>query len=131
MCQSCQVHVDGVWQHLLIGNAFRTPDADRGKPFTIADVQARLIRIDPQRISISRTAFAAVLHYLRTNQHSSAARRCEIRSSNDPQLAGPLCQAARAGNADVRCINYILPILQSLGIVEVDSSRPNSTWTTP
>ena len=131
MCQSCEVHIDGVWQHLRVGAAFCTPDSVWGKRFTVADVNAGSIRIDPQGISISRAAFAAVLHYLRTNHHDSAARRCQIKSSNNPQTAGPLCKAARAANADVRCINYILPILQSLGIVEIDSSRPNSTWTTP
>jgi len=127
MCRSCEVHVDGVWLHLAVGQSYRTPDENAGVAFEISKVSAREIAISPQNILISRQAFSAALHYLCNNRHD-AAHPCEIRSNNNPNLAGPLCREARSYNNNIRCINYIVPILAELEIVGIGSARPNTTW---
>ncbi len=127
MCRSCDVHIDGVWSHLSVGQTYRTPDAAAGVSFEISDVTPTNIEILPQKIRISRQAFSAALHYLRSNRHDRE-HPCEIRSNNNPNLAGPLCREARPHNNNVRCINYILPALAQFRIVGIGSAQPNTTW---
>ena len=129
MCQSCDIHVEGLWSHLREGQVYETP-AD-GVPFTVSRVGEEKIHIMPQDIDITQGAFSAALHYLRTNGHTDRESACEIRSSNSPTAAGPLCQAARAVYGGQRCVNYVLPILERFGIVAVDPVVPSRTWTTP
>jgi len=129
MCRSCDVQIDGVWTHLGVGQSYETPDAIAHVPFAISRLDANSIQISPQGITITHDAFSDALHYLRANRHDQH-NPCEIGSNDDPALAGPLCIAARARNANVRCINYILPILAVLDIVGIGSARPNTTWVT-
>ncbi len=127
MCLSCEIHIEGVWLHISVGLQFQTPDDLTPANFRISQVESEKIKIEPQGISITREAFVAALHHLRSNYHYSN-NPVEIRSNNDRTLAGPLCVASRDGNHNTRCINYILPVLRSLGIVQVDGTRPNRTW---
>lgn len=127
MCQSCTIHIDGVWQHINPYQPFRTPDNLHNAAYEISVKGDDKIHISPQNINIKREAFIKTLHYLRKN-HNYSSNPCEIRSNNNPDLAGPLCIASRAANNNVRCINYILPILKSLNIVGLEGSRPNTTW---
>jgi len=129
MCDFCENALDEVWPQLNQQKQYSTPDSIKGKPFSIYQISPENIKIVPQNITISRNAFAAAIHYLLENQHN-LDHPCEIRSSNSREQAGPLCIAARDQNSDVRCINYILPILQNFNIVELDSGRPNKTWLT-
>lgn len=127
MCDFCSKITDAAWRNIAVGQRYRTPDLYRGIDFTIEEkTQERLI-ISPQKVSISKLAFAATIHYLRLHQHDMDSP-CEIRSSNDKATAGPLCLAARAENDGVRCVNYVLPILQKNAVVGVDPIRPNTTW---
>ena len=127
MCSSCSVHTDGVWSHLVKGGRLKSPDNLIGADFEISNVHTERIEILPQGIRIERKAFESTIHYLRTHDHYSTSP-CEIRSNNDRNLSGPLCLASRNQNRDTRCVNYILPILESLGIVKTDGNRPNKTW---
>lgn len=127
MCRSCDVTIDGVWTHLAAGKEYSTPDGIAPARFSVSRLDASAIRIKPQGIAIRREAFSAALHYLREYRHDQH-NPCEIRSNNDPALAGPLCSAARMKNANVRCINYVLPILAALGIVSTGPARPNTAW---
>jgi len=127
MCDSCDVQIDGVWSCLRVNEAYVTPDAVRGVPFTITAVGTHAIQISPQSVSVTRSAFSAALHYLRANRHDHA-HPCRIGSNKDPALAGPLCSEARAQNSNVMCINYILPILAALNIVGIGSNEPNTVW---
>lgn len=127
MCNLCVDVVNGVWGNFPVGRNFRTPDASRGKDFEIAHVEDDRIIIAPQNIIIYREAFVRAIHYLRVHNHD-INNPCEVRSNNDYNLAGPLCRASREANQNVRCINYVLPILSILGIVGIDENRPNTTW---
>ncbi len=127
MCLSCSVHTDGVWSHLEKGSRFTTPDDLKGANFEISNVGTESIEILPQDVEIDRRAFETAIHYLRAHGHYST-NPCEIRSSNNRNQSGRLCLASRDQNGDIRCINYIVPILESLGIVKTDGNRPNRTW---
>lgn len=128
MCGSCSVRIDDVWLRLQPNQVFRTPDFAQGVRFTIAQVTPTAITIAPQNIQINRVSFADALHYLRENHHHTL-NPCTIGSNDDPNLAGPLCRAARQNNqGQLRCINYILPILQNNGLVGIGCDQPNTTW---
>ena len=127
MCKSCEIHIDGVWQHIQTGQKFKTPDKLKNTSFSIEQKDENKIRIEPQGIHISRKSFVASVHYLRTHNHYKD-NPCRLDANNDPALAGPLCKTSREANHNVRCINYILPILKSLDIIGLNCDRPNSAW---
>ena len=127
MCERCKKIMNKIWPKLQVGRCYRTPDLYKGKDYCIEEKSTQRIKITPQNISITKASFLATLHYLIQNEHHFK-NQCEIRSSNSRQTAGPLCLAARDKNANARCINYILPILQNSQIVGIDPVRPNKTW---
>jgi hypothetical protein len=127
MCDQCEKIINKIWPKLATGKRYRTPDLYKGKDFSIEEKTRQGLKIVPQNISITKDAFLSALHYLIQHKHNFR-NQCEIRSSNDRRTAGPLCLAARDRNSDVRCINYILPILQAYQIVGIDPVRPNKTW---
>ena len=94
------------------GRQYWTPDLYKGKEFCIEEKTNQKIKIKPPNISITKESFLATLHYLIQNEYHFK-NQCEIRSSNSRKSAGPLCIASRDKNSNVRCINYILPILQN------------------
>ncbi len=120
--------ISRVWEGLKRGDTFRTPDNSRGVIFSIARVNADKLFIHPQQgVSIHHSAFIAALDYL-LETNSGVTNKCEIRSSNDSRKAGPLFRASRDKNNNVRCINYIVPILRAYGIVDCSGDRPNKVW---
>ncbi len=127
MCERCEKIINIIWPKLQTGKQYTTPDLYKGKDFYIAEKSNQRIKIAPQNISIKTASFLATLHYLIQNEHYFR-NQCEIRSSNSKKTAGPLCLASRDKNSNVRCINYILPILQKFQIVGIDPARPNKTW---
>ena len=127
MCDHCNRIIDEIWPRLETGKRYRTPDLYRGKDFYIEEKTTQGVKIEPQNISVTKEAFLSALHYLIQNEHNFR-NKCEIRSSNSRRTAGPLCLAARDKNSNVRCINYILPILQGFQIVGIDPVPPNKTW---
>jgi hypothetical protein len=128
MCDHCEKIINKIWPKLEVGRRYRTPDLYLGKDFYIEEKTNQRLKIVPQKkLSITKEAFIAALHYLIQNEHNFR-NQCEIRSSNERKTAGPLCLAARDKNSNVRCINYVLPILQGFQIVGIDPVRPNKTW---
>jgi len=127
MCEICQETIDRIWPDLKLGRRYKTPDLYKGKDFYVEERSGQRIKISPQNIYITKESFLAALHYLVQNEHNFG-NQCEIRSSNSRREAGPLCIASRDKNSNVRCINYILPILQNSQIVGIDPVRPNKTW---
>jgi len=123
----CEKIINKIWSKLEAGKRYRTPDLYKGKDFYIEEITGRGLNIVPQNISITKEAFLSALHYLIQNEHYFR-NQCEIRSSNSRITAGPLCLTSRDDNSNVRCINYILPILQAFQIVGIDPVRPNKTW---
>lgn len=127
MCNPCAQKLEETFRRMAVGQNFQTPDALLGRPFTIDMISPISVHIIPQNITISRAAFFEALHYLHSNGHISS-NPCSIESSNEPNASGPLCQASRAQNGNVRCINYILPILENCNFVSINSQRQNSVW---
>lgn len=127
MCDRCDRIINKMWPKLETGKRYRTPDLYKGKDFYIEEKTSRGLKIVPQNISVTKEAFLSALHYLIQNEHNFR-NQCEIRSSNSRKTAGPLCLISRDENSNVRCINYILPILQGFQIVGIDPVRPNRTW---
>lgn len=119
--------IEQVWDNLRVGDRFKTPDDQKGVYFSISRISSDMISIRPQGIAITRSAFEAALNYLWEN-NCHAGNKCEIMSKNDRREAGPLCQASRDENNNVRCINYIVPILKANGIVDFSGDRPNKVW---
>ena len=127
MKQGCEKDINRVWASLKEGDTFRTPDNLKGAFFAISLIETDKVWIDPQRIFINRNAFIAALYYLMRKQNY-VNNQCEIRSNNNSKNAGPLCQASRNENNNVRCINYIIPILKTKSIVDYSGERPNKVW---
>ena len=125
----CEAAINQIWQRLEIGRRYQTPDNIKHAEFEIADINDQRILIAPQNIHINRRAFVATLDFLRSNNHSED-NPCIIGSSNDPKSSGELCTVSRSKNDNVRCINYILPILEEFKVVTTDGSRPNRVWLT-
>jgi hypothetical protein len=102
----------------------------RGANFSISNINNDSLEITTRNgsiVEISKNAFVDVVHYLNNNNHNQN-NQCQIKSSNNPEIAGPLCRISRQYNNNVRCINYILPILAEYGIVGIGPNRPNKTW---
>jgi hypothetical protein len=127
MCRQCEEQADIIWEQLTVGLSYLTPDQRRASPFQIIKVESDKICIAPQNICINKDAFKAALHYLLAHGHDQHSP-CEIRSNNNWENAGPLCQESRSYNGGVRCINYILPILKFFGVVDINPQRPNKAW---
>jgi hypothetical protein len=127
MCLVCEGRVQDFWGQMAVGQSFMTPDRIQGVPFEISQVGPASIRIAPQDITISRAAFDTTLTYLFHNGHGMD-NPCLVGSSNSPAGSGALCASARGLNGNVRCINYILPIMQGWGVVGIHGGRNNSTW---
>jgi hypothetical protein len=131
MCQSCNIHIEGLWQHLAIGQRFRTPDRTAGAEFEIAALRDNDLTIVPQNITIPAESFSRTLHFLRLRGHGPGTP-CEVGSSNDPEAAGPLCTEARSAMPhQQRCINYVVGIMGHFGLLGIDGARPNRVWTLP
>ena len=119
-----------VLNNLQLGSVFRTPDNFKGVNFTIANVTPNEIKINlssGNEMSISRNAFLAVNDYRQINGHT-INNPVKIGSNNDKNASGGLCLASRTQNNDVRCVNYIVPILNHFGAVGFSGSRPNTCW---
>jgi hypothetical protein len=130
MCNACIERIQNVFQNLTIEQEYRTPDAQFRRPFIISAIDHNSVTIMPQSngLNITRAAFEAALHYLVEFNHT-VDNTCEIRSNNRRDDAGPLCIATRGQNHNVRCINYILPILAHNNLVDINGEqRPNTTW---
>ncbi len=122
-----------IWNSLHVDEReYRTPDDAVGVPFTIAGVESERLEIRTgsdgnTSVGINRASFGDALDYLCQHRHFEN-NPCLIDSNNIAASAGPLCRAARRQNGNVRCVNYILPILAAHGVVGIDGTRKNKTW---
>ena len=110
--------------------ALKTPDKAIGADFTIISASVAGVSIKTKNgtnIAIPISAFHAAIDYLKANNHYKG-NPCKITARNSKSTAGPLCCAARKHTRNIRTIDYILPILAFLKIVEICGKRPNTTW---
>jgi hypothetical protein len=123
--------LDHCWGRLHAGDNFVTPDNIKGSLFSIEAIDNNLVvitTIGGNPININRQAFIAVIRYLIDNLHSNH-NPCAIGSNKAIENAGPLCVTARNANgSDTMIINYLLPLLSGMGLVNIDGNRPNRTW---
>lgn len=123
--------LDGVWNNIdtvCRGVELKTP-SDQSS-FTVAEVQQDKIVItlgSKSDMSIDKVAFEGALRYLLEHGHHEGAK-CEIRSADRYEDAGPLCQAAR-GASRTRASTYVLPILKQMGLVGIDPRAPGTVST--
>lgn len=131
MFDKCEQTIERLWPVLSAAATYLTAEGAGGNAFGVTAGTATSITITPQAFSITKRAFVAAIAYLCEYRHDYA-HPCAILSNDDPHLSGGLCLAARAANRQVRCINYILPILARAQVVVIEAShRPNTTWLLP
>jgi hypothetical protein len=119
-----------VWPQLSARRSYQTPDNSVSKAFDVTNSTEDFIAIRTDggsTLNIYRPAFGAALRYLLENRHV-AGNPCEIRSNQIANEAGPLCIATRSVNNGTRVINYIAPLLENVGIVATQGTRPNLIW---
>lgn len=119
-----------VWPLLSLRRTYQTPDNSVSKAFEVTSSSDGFVVIRTEggsTININRAAFGAALRYLLENGHE-AGNPCEIRSNQIATEAGPLCTATRSVNNGTRVINYIAPMLERVGIVATQGTRPNLVW---
>jgi len=125
-----QLIIDAVWCQLAKSPpSFKTPDKNRGEPFAITGVSEDKVFIKPAKVPhISKESFRQTIEFLIANNHVSAPTACEINASKSG--GGPLDIASRVpqNSSGTMVITYVLPILASLGIVSIKSSRKNAVW---
>jgi hypothetical protein len=127
MYDFCNQATEATWNRLAVDQQYQTPDTRSGVDFRIIELVNDHIGIAPQNIVIQRAALFAAVHHLYATNHY-AHNPCRVQSNNDPLLSGPLCRVSRDANNNVRCINYILPLLSAGGVVDINGNRPNTTW---
>jgi hypothetical protein len=115
----------------LAGQPLRTPS--KRKEFTFACVGSDRLVVSTEganKVYVTTSSIEAVLRYLVDNGYDRE-HPCPVRSSNQIATAGPLCLIAREGGKQ-RKITYVLPILERLGLVVIDTSvRPMTTYLAP
>ncbi|MBH3424860.1 hypothetical protein [Pseudomonas gessardii] len=132
MTQWAAQTVSSVWARLGELGALQTPS--RRSEFGIESVTLDRVKVvvGDSTLVISKAAFGAVLDYLHVNHHH-AGNPCVIKSDNDPEKAGPLCNVSRkrpTGTYGPRNITYVLPILERLGVVTISAKLPTAVWLT-
>ena len=115
----------------LVGRELSTPDRRRSRPFRLdaVDLDRPGLLVSPleNRAShpmwIRADAVNRCLAFL--EEHVAPGEAVAIQASqNNP---GPLARFTRRGNGGVRCLHYLLPILQQCGRVTIDGdTRPNT-----
>ena len=115
----------------LEGETFATPDRRRSRPFRLdaVDLERPGILVSPLEsrssspVWIRADAVNRCLTFLL--DHVPPGEPTPIQASqNNP---GPLARFTRSGNGGVRCLHYLLPILQRCELVAIDGdTRPNT-----
>ena len=104
----------------LVGTILQTPDAKTGKPFRISALEPEGLRIGTSSGGtwrLSASVFDVALKYL--GDH-------ECRGENwlpiNDRWFREILLAENDGKA---CASYVLPILEHVGLVEIQHQRPN------
>lgn len=127
MKKAAEMLIEGIWSKIDLNLTYRTPSGSR--EFLVLDKTDSLLKVlaGGTEVRVARESFVDAVQYLLRHGHVED-NRCEIRSANADSDSGPLCLAAKRANSGVRCITYILPVLAGAGVVEIDATRPSSTW---
>jgi hypothetical protein len=130
MMQLAVQTVSSLWPRIGALGSLPTPSGFSA--FAIANVTADHVELSvgTRNMVLSKAAFDSALIYLQLHGHY-AVNPCAIKSNNDPKAAGPLCLATRvhlSGTYGPRNVTYVLPILQALGVVEINTKRPATVW---
>lgn len=121
------------WNLITAGDTLTTPSGE--STFTVTEVSSDEISINAGQgspIKLRRAVFVAGLQYLVSNAHVGA-HACEIRSNKNYADAGPLCQTVReahSASGGTMVITYVLPLLQRMRLVDINSKKPNTVWLT-
>ena len=108
----------------------KSPDNKVGVPFSISAVDPAHITINlnsGNQLQITTHTFSTAMFYLIRNDHN-INHPINLESNDTPNLSGPLCLATRLANNNIRCINYIAPILAHFQFIGVSGARLNSCW---
>lgn len=120
-------------QNLTSGTILLTPDRARSRQFTILRYQDNALYVRTQggtEVRLPLHAFIRTLIHMH-NSGSTAQHPSLIRSSNLEALPGGLCYVSRGVNGATRWITYVLPVLQYMGLVQINGDhRPNTSWLT-
>jgi hypothetical protein len=132
MTQLAAQTVSSLWPR--IGSLGSLPTPSGASTFTVDNVTADHVELSvgASNMVLLKAALESALKYLHQHAHN-AANPCVIASNNTPQKAGPLCLATRvhlSGTYGPRNVTYVLPILQALGVVKINTKRPASVWLT-
>jgi len=104
----------------LVGKVLATPDAKQGKPFRIAEIDGEAVSIGTAsggRIKLALPVFDVATKYLEDH----GCRGEKWLPINDTWFK----ELLKAENDGKACGSYVLPILEQLGLVEIERTRPN------
>ncbi len=107
----------------IIGAVYKTPDNNSGSQYTIIENNQQILKIETKNgsiLSIPWNKFQKVIDVL--IQHGFG-NFVEIGSNNQATERSSL--SLEVEPRGTRHINYILPILEKIGFVEIDGNRPN------
>jgi hypothetical protein len=130
MCTIIEEAISSKLQGLLVGLNLRTPDNAVGVPFSVIANNVDNVEVQlnsGNSMNICHSALFTTMLFLIRNGHD-LLHPVNIESNDNPVLSGPLCTASRLQNNNIRCINYVLPILSHFGYVGISGTRPNSCW---
>ena len=122
--------VDKNWDKLVVGLYDFTPDEVRASTFTVERIDQNEVTVLANLnspISIPKSTFVYVVQVLQ-DRNSKERNPLRIGSSNDNVNSLELCLGAKAHCNGTRAINYIVPLLQRMGIVGIGHARPNTVW---
>lgn len=116
------------WNSIPTGTRLDTPSGI--SHFTVTSIHPDEIWIHTRggtKMKLRRAAFAAALCHLQAFDQPRL-----IGSNKDRRLAGDFCEVVRSANirGGTMVITYVLPILQRMGLVEINSDIPNTAWLT-
>jgi hypothetical protein len=122
--------IASVWPLISGMTVLNTPGGQR--TFNVVAVSANGVTVTPGSTSmvVPRSAFENAIQYLHDHNHDRRGP-CVINAKTVPEEAGPLCRVSRlttTGSFGPRNITYVLPILQALGLVEIEPKSPARTW---
>ncbi len=126
-----QTIVDSVWEQIVLGATYGTPNALNEKSFEILERTESIIRVctrGGKKLKIQKESFRLAIVFLILHGRISKLLVEEIKSSNTNP--GPLDLTTRQPQSSkaTRVVNYILPILENAGILSINQTIPNSCF---
>jgi hypothetical protein len=132
--------LDAVWPQIFKAKKLYTPSGQAIFDVVGEDVSrngllsVRITTANDNHIIIKRRAFLEALRYLVEHGNFGQGNQCLIEANNNPDMAGPLCQATRMAQSEngedfgTMVISYVVPMLVDAGLVSINNARPSSVW---